>query len=218
MFELNICSLGNGGRVGLTTAPHEFAAHGEQLTRTKDIALVILSLDMNSMSDYETSYQLMKEDSPYLAAIGEMVVAWSFFEHRLDVTIFNLAGPRECECRIPSQLAGPASKFQAIIDLCHLRQVPEYLIEELNKISQDGAALSLRRNRFIHDPWFDGGVQLYKEYLQNKLRHYKRREARLDNIKDFIANMDYIDYRMAEIRTKILHDLIWRKCEVFGLR
>jgi hypothetical protein len=175
---------------------------------------------MNSMSGYETSYQLMKEDSPYLAAIGEMVVAWSFFEHRLDVTIFNLAGPKECECRkkIPSQTARPASKFQAIIDLCQRRQVPEHLIEELNKISKDSTALSSRRNRFIHDPWFDGGVQLYKEYVQNKLHHYERREVQLDNIKDFIEKMDDIDYRMAEIRTKILHDLIWRKCEVFGLR
>ena len=79
-------------------------------------------------------------------------------------------------------------------------------------------ALSLRRNRFIHDPWFDGGVQLYKEYVQNKLHHYERREVQLDNIKAFIANMDDINYRMAEIRTKILHDLIWRKYEVFGLR
>jgi hypothetical protein len=173
---------------------------------------------MNSMSGYETSYQLMKEDSPYLAAIGEMIVAWAFFEHRLDVMIFNLAGSKEWGFRIPSQLAGQASKFKAMIDLCRLRLVPEHLIEELNKISQDSTALSLRRNRFIHDPWFDGGVQLYKEYVQNKLHHYERREVQLDNIKAFIADMDDINYRMAEIRTKILHDLIWRKCEVFGLR
>jgi hypothetical protein len=170
------------------------------------------------MSCYDTSYQLMKEDSPYLAAIGEMIVAWAFFEHRLDVMIFNLASPTECACRIPSQLDPPASKFQAIIELCSMRQVPEHLIEELKKISQDSVPLSTRRNRFIHDPWFDGGVQLYKEYVQKKLQHYKRREVQLDNIKAFIAVMDDISNRMAEIRTKILQDLIWRNCEVFGLR
>ncbi len=107
---------------------------------------------MNSMSCYDTSYQFMKEDSPYLAAIGKMIVAWAFFEHRLDVMIFNLASPTECACRIPSQLEPPASKFQAIIELCSLRQVPEHLIEELKKISQDSVPLSTRRNRFIHDP------------------------------------------------------------------
>jgi hypothetical protein len=138
-------------------------------------------LGMNSMSGDDTSYQLMKEDSPYLAAIGEMIVAWAFFEHRLDVMISELAGSKEWEFCIPSQLAKPASKFKAVIKLCRLQLVPEHLIEELKKISQDSKRLSLRRNRFIHDPWFDGGVQLEKEYVENKLRHYKRREVQLDD-------------------------------------
>jgi hypothetical protein len=45
---------------------------------------------------------------------------------------------------------------------------------------------------------------LYKEYVQNKLQHYERREVQLDDITAFIADMDVIDYRMGEIRTKIL--------------
>jgi hypothetical protein len=73
---------------------------------------------MNSMSCYDTSYQLMKEDSPYLAAIGEMIVAWAFFEHRLDVMIFNLASPTECACRIPSQLGSGLIKSEPEDDGC----------------------------------------------------------------------------------------------------
>jgi hypothetical protein len=76
------------------------------------------------MSGDDTSYQLMKEDSPYLAKIGEMIVAWAFFEHRLDVMIFNLAGSKEWGFCIPSQLGNTASKFKAIIKLCRLRLVP----------------------------------------------------------------------------------------------
>jgi hypothetical protein len=163
--------------------------------------MTIIALGMNSMSGDDTSYQLMKEE------IGEMIVALAFFEHRLDVMIFNLAGSKEWGFRISSQLAKPASKFKAIIDLCRLRLVPEHLVEELNKISQDSERLSLQRNRFVHDPWFDGGVQLYKEYVENKLDHYEPRELQLGNINEFIANVTDINYRMAQIRTNILQML-----------
>jgi hypothetical protein len=54
---------------------------------------------------------------------------------------------------------------------------------------------------------FDGGVQLYKEYEENELDHYERREVQLDDITAFIADMDIIDYRMGEMRTKILQML-----------
>jgi hypothetical protein len=169
------------------------------------------------------NHQLGKEGSLHLPTIGEMIVAWALFEHRLDVTIYNLvnAGPKECAC-ITSQLRGTASRFQVIIDLCNLQQIPEYLIKELDNINQDGVALSKRRNRYIHDPWFvdnetGGGVQLFKNYVQNELS-WKIHEVPLPDIKAFIADVGGIDYRIGEIRTRILQHLSLKHKEILWER
>ena len=92
----------------------------------------------------------------YSTAIGEVVSKWALLEHEIDAAIWDFAGlfdtPKIGAC-LTGQYSSVAAKFNALLALVHLREVPELQIAKLNRFKGRVFDLAEKRNRVAHDPW-----------------------------------------------------------------
>jgi len=105
-------------------------------------------------------------DHPIYAAIGNIAAEWAYFEHILDQIIGDLLpntdNPR-LAC-LTSQMMGTAPRYRAIKGLLKIEErsakpfdsapAPAKLVEKINALEGKTFAVSERRNRIVHDPWY----------------------------------------------------------------
>jgi hypothetical protein len=141
----------------------------------------------------ETILSLQGGDSQYFEVIGEIAIAWSFFETEVDSQTMRLGGIHLTKgACLTSQISGIGRKLDAFISMGRLNPLPQELIKRLHKFSAKAISVSERRNRVIHDPWGptkDGTWERIEVTARKELR-MKFVTAELDELKSLATDIN----------------------------
>ena len=93
---------------------------------------------------------------PYHAAkILQAISAYAHLEYEIDEMIWGLAGVEpEIGACLTAQFVAIVPRLDALVSLAHAQHVSDQHIRKLNKLRESIQALSPKRNRLAHDPWF----------------------------------------------------------------
>jgi hypothetical protein len=103
-----------------------------------------------------TVHSRLPDEHPLHQQIGIIASKWAFFEHMLDVIIWDLmpASPDFGAC-ITGQIMGHGNKFLTIIALLKHREFSTSLIGRFSKFMHAVGEAAEKRNRCIHDAWYE---------------------------------------------------------------
>jgi hypothetical protein len=119
-------------------------------------------LEMKSIEEYFHGLKegdLRQGPNHFIAQwIGVIASSWAMFEFTIDMAIWRLADlhPHKGSC-ITSQLANVSRRLNAWASLVDQFKPNARQKKEINKFIELSNALSRKRNRIIHDPWFHKG-------------------------------------------------------------
>lgn len=103
-----------------------------------------------------THLRALPDNHPCYAMVGLIAAESARIEHMLDMCIGTLLGTGiiTAAC-VTGQLFGPNPRFNAIVQLCRHRNLPETIIRQVNTLSGRCMGEFEKRNRAVHDPWWE---------------------------------------------------------------
>jgi len=103
--------------------------------------------------------QPLPSEHPFYVLIGRVAAEWAKIEHILDLAIWDLCAVdhRLGSC-ITGQLAGQFGRFGAIQALARAKGFDKKMLGRIENFANSTNTLARRRNRFVHDAWYETGV------------------------------------------------------------
>lgn len=156
-------------------------------------------------------------DNPIYPLVGQIASNWSHVEHTLDILIWELAKvePEAGAC-VTAQMMGAYSRFKAVIALLTLYQRRtnrnlKSLIDTATELSQKANVPSEKRNRAVHDPWYDFGngdlTGQFKAMPHRDLR-YGIHPVDLTELQAALADIQKFSERVTAFRKAVLTTLV----------
>jgi hypothetical protein len=98
----------------------------------------------------------LSDDHPCYALVGLIASEAARIEHFLDQAIANVSGmDHALAACLTGQMIGPNPRFSALLQLARQRALPKEVIATINRLSGRASGLFERRNRAVHDPWWE---------------------------------------------------------------
>ena len=103
--------------------------------------------------------QPLPPEHSFYAVIGRVVAEFAQVEHILDLAIWDLCAADQllASC-ITGQLLGQSGRFLALQELADAKGFDKAMWKRIETLKSGAAILFKRRNRFVHDAWYETGV------------------------------------------------------------
>jgi hypothetical protein len=101
------------------------------------------------------TFKPLPDDHPCYALVGLIAAEAARIEHHLDQSISHLAGlDMAMGACLTGQMIGPTPRLNAMIQLARQRGLSPEIIKEIGTVEGHLSGLFERRNRAVHDPWW----------------------------------------------------------------
>ena len=131
----------------------------------------------------------LPEGHSFYAKIGRVAALSAQLEHLLDLMIWELTkGEQAALSCITGQMIGSGPRFRAIKALCELRGVSRDTLKSITSMETPIFQASLKRNRFLHDAWFQVSEDSTTRQEQFRNKTYKGSDFGFEEVTENHAN------------------------------